>query len=102
MRYVLAALTFAAVLYFNPSAQAEKQIFIIANNSDGYGIDRCLASGAACGAVVATAYCRSRDFSQAASYRRADRAEITGVVPASATACNGIGCSEFVAIECSR
>ena len=46
MRYVLAALTFAAALYFNVSAQAEKRIFIIANNADGYGIDRCLATGA--------------------------------------------------------
>ncbi len=102
MRYILAAVTFVVALYCNVSAQAEKRIFVIANNSDGYGIDRCLATGAACGAVVATAYCRSREFSQAASYRRADRAEITGVVPASVTACNGIGCSEFVAIECSR
>jgi hypothetical protein len=102
MRYVLAALTFAAALHVNISAQAEKRIFIIANNSDGYGIDRCLATGAACGAVVATAYCRSRDFSQAASYRRIGRDEITGVVPVGATACNGAACNEFVAIECSR
>jgi hypothetical protein len=102
MRYVLAASAFVVALYCNVSAQAEKRIFVIANNSDGYGIDRCLATGAACGAVVATAYCRSRDFSQAASYRRADRGEIVGVVPAATAACDGVGCSEFVAIECSR
>ena len=64
MRYLLAALTFAAALYLNVSAQAEKRIFIIANNADGYGVDRCLATGATCGAAVATAYCRSREFSQ--------------------------------------
>ena len=63
------------------SAQAEKRIFIIANNSDGYGIDRCLASGANCGVAVATAYCKSRDFSQAASFRKVDHDEITGAVP---------------------
>ena len=101
MRYVLAALAFCAALYFNVSAQAERRIFIVANYADGYGIDRCLATGAACGAAAAAAYCRARDFSQAASYRRLDRDEITGVVPAS-TACRGAACEEFVAIECAR
>ena len=103
MRYVFAALTFCAALYFNVSvsAQAEKRIFIVANNADGYGIDRCLATGAACGAAAAAAYCRSRDYNQAASYRRLDRDEITGMAPAGG-ACKGASCNEFVAIECSR
>ena len=101
MRFVLAALSFAAALYFSVSAQAEKRIFIIANNSDGYGIDRCLANGAACGAAAATAYCRSREFTQAGSYRKVDRDEITGAVPAG-TGCKGGTCNEFVAIECQR
>ena len=92
---------FAAALYFNVSAQAEKRIFIVANYADGYGIDRCLATGAACGAAAATAYCRSRDFNQAASFRRLDRDEITGAVPAGG-GCKGATCNEFVAIECSR
>ena len=81
-------------------AQAERRIFIIANNADGYGVDRCLASGATCGAAIATAYCRSRDFDQAASFRKVDRDEITGAVPAS-TACHGT-CEDFIAIECTR
>ncbi|SRR5258705_13478584 len=102
MRYLLAALAFAAALYFNASAQAEKRIFIVTNNADGYGIDRCLATGAACGAAAATAYCRSRDFNQAASYRRVGREEITGAVPVGSTACAGAACNEFVAIECAR
>jgi hypothetical protein len=102
MRFMFAALTFAAVLYGNVSAQAEKRIFIIANNSDGYGVDRCLASGAACGAAVATAYCKAREFVQAASFRKVDRDEITGAVPTAKTACRGNDCSEFVAIECTR
>jgi hypothetical protein len=101
MRYVLAALAFATVLYGNVSAQAEKRIFIIANNADGYGVDRCLATGASCGTAVATAYCKSRDFAQAASFRKVDRDEITGAVPASTT-CRGSSCDEFIAIECSR
>ena len=97
MRYIFAALAFAAALYGNVSAQAEKRIFIIANNPDGYGVDRCLASGASCGAAVATAYCKSRDFVQAASYRKVERDEITGAIPTSVAKTE-----EFVAIECSR
>lgn len=104
MRYLFAALTFCVALYLNGSvsAQADKRIFIVANNADGYGIDRCLASGDACGAAAATAYCRSRDFSKAASYRRLDRDEITGAVTSESVACRGSTCNEFVAIECSR
>lgn len=102
MRYVLAALAFCAALYFNVSVSAaERRTFIVANNADGYGIDRCLATGAACGSAAATAYCRSRDFKRAASYRRLDRDEITGAVPTGG-ACKGAACNEFVAIECSR
>ena len=43
MRYLVAALAFAAVLCGSVAAQAERRIFIIANNPDGYGVDRCLA-----------------------------------------------------------
>jgi hypothetical protein len=101
MRYALAALTFAAVLYGSVSAQAEKRTFIIANNADGYGVDRCLASGAACGTAVATADCKSREFTRAASFRKIEREEITGAV-SSSPACRGGACDEFVAIECAR
>jgi hypothetical protein len=102
MRYALAAFALAAALHFNFSAQAEKRIFIIANNADGYGIDRCLAAGAACGAAAATAYCRARDFRKAASFRKVDREDITGAVPASGADCRGGTCDAFVAIECAR
>ena len=97
MRYMLAALVLAAA--FSSAAQAEKRTFIIANNSDGYGVDRCLATGATCGVVVATAYCKARDFAQAASFRKVDHDEITGAVPST----NGSSArDEFVAIECLR
>lgn len=99
MRYVLAALAFAAALGGSINARAETRIFIIANNSDGYGIDRCLASGANCGAAVATAYCRARDYLQAASFRKVERDEITGTVP---TTTGTSARNEFVAIECLR
>jgi hypothetical protein len=82
-------------------AYAEKRVFIIPNQADGYGVDRCLASGAACGAAAASAYCKTREFTQAASYRKVDREEITGAVPTAGKTCQGT-CDSFVAIECSR
>src|SRR6266705_4450067 len=96
MRTVFGALCLAAVI-FSTAAQAEKRTFIIANNADGYGVDRCLATGASCGVAVATAYCQSREFAQAASFRKVDRDDITGGVPTT----NGTSVrDEFVAIEC--
>ena len=101
MRSLLATLSIA-VLLGATAAQAEKHIFIVANNADGYGIDRCLASGARCGAAAATAYCKSRAFAQASSYRKVDKDEITGAIPANSGACRGGNCEQFVAIEGAR
>ena len=98
MRPVFGALCLAAAL-FSTAAQAEKSTFIIANNADGYGVDRCLATGANCGMTVATAYCKSRDYARAAAFHKVDRDEITGAVPIT----NGTSArDEFVAIECLR
>jgi len=91
----------AAVLALSASAMAEDRVFIIANHADGYGVDRCLATGERCGVTVATAYCQSQAFAQAKSFRKIDRDEITGAVPAGGKVCSG-GCESFVAIECSR
>jgi hypothetical protein len=102
MRYILAGLAIAAALSASGSARAERHIFIIANNADGYGVDRCLATGATCGAPIATAYCKSRDFAQAQSFHKVDREEITGAVHSGGTSCRGSSCDEFVAIECTR
>src|ERR1043166_9629543 len=90
----------AAGLLIAGAAAAENRTFIIPNNPDGYGVDRCLANGERCGAVVATSYCQSQSFTQARSLRRIDRDEITGAVPTSGrNACVG-SCESFVAIEC--
>jgi hypothetical protein len=112
MRSPLAKLAFAmsafaiivtAGLLTAAPAQAEKRVFVIANDGDSYGVDRCLASGAACGAAAAAAYCRAREFAQAASYRKVDREEFTGATLASVSdACRGSACRELVAIECMR
>lgn len=103
MRFVIAAAAAAAVLLAAAAAQAEKRMFIIANDGDGYGVDRCLASGAPCGAPVASAYCKSRQFAQALSYRKVDRDDITGAIPSSGPgSCHGATCDDFVAITCAR
>ena len=101
MRSLLAALGLAVLLGAS-AAQAEQRMFIIANNADGYGIDRCLASGESCGTAVATTYCKSRDFRRAVSFHKVGREEITGAVPLRGSACRGNNCEEFVAIECTR
>jgi len=97
---VLVALVTGAVLMSAP-ALAEKRIFIIANDSGGYGVDRCLATGAKCGHAIATSYCRAREFSTAVSFRKVDREDMTGAIPSVRDNCRG-SCEEFVAIECSR
>jgi hypothetical protein len=101
MRFVVAAIAAVTLVAGSGSARAEKRVFIIANLSDGYGVDRCLATGASCGLPVANAYCQSHDFNRAASFRKIDRDEITGAVPSNSAACRG-GICGFVAIECSR
>ena len=103
MRFVIAVSAAAAVLFGAAAAQAEKRLFIIANDADGYGVDRCLASGATCGEAVANSYCKSRDYAQAVSFRKVDRDDITGAIPTSGPgACKKGNCDEYVAIECRR
>jgi len=102
MRFAIAACTIAAALLGAGAASAEKRMFIVANNPDGYGVDRCLNSGAACGKMVANAYCYSHEFSQALSFQKVDRDDITGAIPSTGPdACQGASCN-YVAIECTR
>ena len=98
---MIAVAVFAAVSAAAGAAHADRRVFVIANNDDGYGIDRCLASGAACGAAAANSYCRTHEYGHALSYRKVDRDDITGAIPSSGS-CHGARCDNFVAIECSR
>jgi len=100
MRMMLAIVALALAA---SAAQAERRIFIIANNVDGYGVDRCLASGQPCGAPAASAYCKSKEFQQAVSFQKVDKDEITGAIPTTtAQTCRGGICDQYVAIVCSR
>ena len=102
MRPLLAAFAAALCLGLATTAQAERRMFIIANDGDGYGVDRCLASGDKCGAAVANAYCHAHQFASATSYRKVDRGEITGAIPAGGSGgCRRSDC-DVVAIVCMR
>jgi hypothetical protein len=98
---ILGAALVAGVLSGTP-AGAESRTFIVPNNADGYGIDRCLANGERCGQAVATNYCQSQSFAQATSFQKIDKDEITGAVAANNSTCKGPSCDRFVAIVCSR
>jgi hypothetical protein len=103
MRSVIAALAVATIISVSV-AHAERRMFIIANLADdGYGVDRCLTTGAECGKAVANSYCRSHEYAQAVSFRSVDRGDITGAIPTNvSTSCKGGSCDHLVAIECSR
>ncbi|MGB7257282.1 MAG: hypothetical protein ACRECC_03225 [Pseudolabrys sp.] len=103
MRALLIGLTAIFLIAAVGTAQsAERRMFIISSNADGYGVDRCLTTGAKCGAPIATAYCRARDFAEATSFRKVDRDDITGAIPATAGTCPNGKCGDFVAIVCTR
>jgi hypothetical protein len=102
MRFV-SALPFCAFLLVSSPTLADSRVFVIANQSDGYGVNECLANGEKCGEHAARAYCRSRDFAQATNYRRVDPDEVTGSVPVPAgQACSSGSCGEYIAITCQR
>ena len=76
-------------------------MFIIGADAGGYGVDRCLENGAKCGAAAANAYCKSHQYETAMSYRKVDRDDITGAIPAGG-GCSGSKCDDLVAIVCTR
>jgi hypothetical protein len=94
--------TIIVFLAWAPPASAETRIFIVENQPDGYGIDQCLASGATCGRPMASAYCQSRKYVQAVSFRKAEPDEIAGGRASGEATCGPRGCIAFVAIECER
>ncbi|MCF8478133.1 MAG: hypothetical protein K9G60_13985 [Pseudolabrys sp.] len=103
MRIFLVSLTAVLCLGLVSAAQAERRMFIIGNDASGYGVDRCLASGAKCGAAAASAYCKSQKFEQAMSFRKVDRDDITGAISTGGSGgCTGPNCDDIVAIVCTR
>ena len=101
MRMIFVPAAVAVLFALAAPAGAETKIFIVENHADGYGVDQCLASGSRCGRPVASAYCQSRNYGQAVSFRKVEPDEITGSLGADAT-CRARSCIDFVAIECER
>lgn len=100
----VAGATLLATLAILPAtaAMADTRIFII-DNSDGYGVDGCLASGAPCGERVATAWCRTHDYARALDFGRVENEpQAPAASPAPREACSGPLCVSTVAITCSR
>jgi hypothetical protein len=103
MRTILVAFSAVLCLSLATAAHAERRLFVIANDADGYGIDRCLADGAKCGTPVANAYCKQREFAHAASFSKVDRDDVTGAIPTGESgACKAGKCQDLVAIVCTR
>src|SRR5229473_984752 len=72
----ITGLVASAVVAPTQPARAETKIFFVENQPDGYGIDQCLASGAKCGKPMARAYCQSREYGEAVSFRKAEPEEM--------------------------
>ncbi len=100
MRTLVVSLAAVLYLYLANAAQAERRMFIIGADAGGYGVDRCLESGAKCGAAAANSYCKSREYASATSYHKVDRGEITGAIPGND--CTGSKCKGLIAIVCTR
>ncbi len=98
----LAALLGLVYVLLSTVAAADTRTFIIANWPDGYGIDKCLASGARCGQTIANSYCGAHGYTQAASFRTAEAAEVTGSIPTVVESSRRTRPQAFVAIECTR
>ena len=102
MRTLVVSLAAVLCLCLVTSAQAERRMFIIGADAGGYGVDRCLETGAKCGAAAANAYCKSHDYATAMSYRKVDRDDITGAIPSGGSGGCRNGNCDVVAIICSR
>ena len=71
---------FAAVLTFATPAFAQNIASFVVANDDGYGVDTCLESGAACGQPIATEWCVANGYSKAIDYRRQSETDVTGSI----------------------
>jgi hypothetical protein len=81
---------------------AERRMFIIPNDADGYGVDRCLAHGERCGRAAANSYCHTQRYAHATSFHKVDRDDVTGAIPANGSGCRAGHCPDLVAIVCSK
>lgn len=102
MRTILFSLAALLHVASATSLHAEQRLFLVANDADGYGIDRCLASGERCGSAAANAYCRMQAFAVAATYHMIDQGDIAGATAERVPGNCKNGKCDVVAIVCLR
>lgn len=64
----------------NSTSSDPKQKEFVILNDDGYGTSDCLAKASACGKIVADAWCESKGFAKAVTYRPAAAEDVTATV----------------------
>ena len=77
------AIAFATALTLRPASAKESETFVI-SGSDGYGVSDCFMQGAACGPVMADAWCQSQGRARATAYGLAS--DITATIEGAAKA----------------
>lgn len=73
-------LSFAYGAATSGAALAEGGHSVVIPANDGYGLAECLAEGAACGRIVADAWCEAQGYGKAATFGPADPAEVTSSI----------------------
>ena len=79
----LAAALLVIMPWGSPVSAQESATFVI-SSSEGYGISDCFVQGAACGPVMADAFCQSNGHGRAAAFGLAS--DITASIPQEAAA----------------
>ncbi|HYF55285.1 MAG TPA: hypothetical protein VEA41_13585 [Salinarimonas sp.] len=79
------------------AAGTEPATFLIPA-SDGYGVAECLASGAECGRVIATAWCEAQGFARADAFGPSRPEDATGSIEVAERTAEG----RPIAITCAN
>ncbi len=77
------AAALCAALSWSPLSAQENETFVI-SASEGYGVSDCFMQGAACGPVMANAWCQSQGRAQATAWGLAS--DITATIAGAAKA----------------
>ncbi len=76
----VAAVPFVVVNSTPSAAKVEGPAVVMIPASDGYGLNECLTSGAACGKVVADAWCQAHGYGPSLQFGVVRPEEVTGSV----------------------
>lgn len=76
----VAAIPFVVVPTAPSKAKGEGPATFLIPAEDGYGLGDCLATGAECGRVVASAWCQAHGYKVAVSFGRSAAEDVTASV----------------------